>query len=260
MNLIGYGHFGRCLQQGFDDKIKILKKGEVPTSDIVFITVRPQDMETVLPLLEDYEGLIITFAAGLPLSYYEEHLPKKEQAESAESTAPAYRIIRAMSNIGVYFGAGVTGYVMNNNCDSKDFLIAENLFSQIGKSFRFYDEKSLDIMTAVSGSGIAYLSEICNIFTKFSESQGMSHKLSEKIIMETLKSVITIHEKSNLSMEEIVKSVASKGGTTEAGLQTMENCGIKPAIQQGLESTMHKCQNILNHGSCDNNCENNKFI
>lgn len=256
MNLIGYGHFGKCLQQGFDDKIKILKKGEVPTSDIVFITVRPQDMEKILPLLKDYEGLIITFAAGLPLSYYEEHLPKKVVAtqdkkqvtqDKKQASPDSYRIIRAMSNIGVYFGAGVTGYVMNNNCDSNDFLIAENLFSQIGTSFRFYDEKSLDIMTAVSGSGIAYISEICNIFTKFSESQGMSHKLSEKIIMDTLKSVITIHEKSNLSMEEIVKSVASKGGTTEAGLQTMENCGIKPAIQQGLESTMHKCQNILNH-------------
>ena len=236
MNLIGYGHFGKCIVNGFDNQIKVLKKGEKPQSEVVFITVRPQDMDCVLSLLEDYEGLIITFAAGLPLSYYEAVLPNK-------------RVIRAMSNIGVYFGCGVTGWIMGRNCTAQDYLIAENSFSRLGTSIRLYEESHLDTITALTGSGIAYISEICHIFQQCGIEQGMTEGMAEMIVLETLKSVIAVHEKSNLTLEEIVKSVSSRGGTTEAGLQTMKDGGVSEAIKKGLENTILKCQNLCNRYS-----------
>ena len=77
-------------------------------------------------------------------------------------------------------------------------------------------------------------------------SQGMSEAESELTVLETVSGVLAIFNSTELSLNDIVKGVASKGGTTEAGLNTMEEKGLKTALTQGLEDTISKSNSFSN--------------
>ena len=257
IGVIGVGHFGKALVNGliFSGEYRVkcsnltpLKFSESSLKDVIVITdnkklseevdtliiaVRPQDVDAVLEDIQDYEGLVITFAAGLPVSYYEERLPHAH-------------IVRGMSNLGVAHQKGLSGWVVSDIISPKQLNEVTSLFSNLGTHIQYSlaQEHNLDIITALSGSGIGYLANVFNIMQNWGESEGLSEMDSEKVVVGALKSFIEIYNQSDLSLEEIVFQVASEGGTTQAGLNIMENKGLTSAISKGLDETLVKCLDL----------------
>ena len=257
VGLIGLGHLGSALLEGIftytphmikasDVRPIILrdpKFARVPVMQdnrqlakevgILILAVRPQDMDEVLEQIADFKGLIITFAAGLPLHYYSSRV--------REAT-----IVRAMTNLSIAYGRGMTAWVTSADSLEKDIWVANSLLTDLGNCIkvREEDESHLDVVTALSGSGIAYLAQVFDSMKVVGMEHGLSEKDAELTVLETVKGLLTLYRNTDLSLDEIVSSVASKGGTTEAGLKTMRAKGLERAVRQGLEDTISKCKDL----------------
>jgi len=263
IGIIGLGHFGKALAEGIiantyskvwatnrhpveggDAKMEKWGKGfklcdtnqdllsECP---IIIVAVRPQDMSEVLTEIKDYDGVLISFAAGLPHSYY------KREVTGAT-------VIRAMSNLGVAYGRGMTAWAASDDIDVETRWVVQSLFSDLGNSLQvdLENENHIDVVTALSGSGIAYLAQVFDTMKSVGVSQGMSEAEAELTVLETVSGVLAICDNTELSLNDIVEGVASKGGTTEAGLKTMDKKGLKTALTQGLEDTISKSNSFSN--------------
>lgn len=258
VGIIGLGHFGKALATGLIDhtycgvmatsiqpvewadsrmgkQVKMCADNKELASKcpIICVAVRPQDMDSVLEDLIDFKGLLISFAAGLPHSYY-------------ESKVKGASVVRAMSNLGVAYGKGMTAWVASEDMDIQMRRITQSLLSDLGNVIKLdlEDENQIDVVTALSGSGLAYLAQVFDSMKNVGVNHGMSEKNAELTVLETVSSVLALFDNTELSLDEIVSGVASKGGTTEAGLKTMEEKGLKTALTQGLEDTISKCNSL----------------
>ena len=257
IGIIGLGHFGKALAEGIlshtyshvlgfnrspVELSPALAKGlDLRTSikdvmaecQIILLAVRPQNMMQVLTDLKDYEGLVISFAAGLPLDYYTSRLPHTT-------------VVRAMTNLGVAYGKGMTVWVGSENMDAQIRWMTQSVFSDLGNVIELdlEDESQIDTVTALSGSGIAYLAQVFDTMKTVGVNHGMTESNAEKVVLQTVSSVLALFHNTELSLDEIVAGVASKGGTTEAGLKTMDEKGLKTALTQGLEDTISKCNSL----------------
>ena len=141
---------------------------------------------------------------------------------------------------------GMSAWVGSDAISEHQLNWVTSLFSNLGNQIQYSldEEYNLDIVTALSGSGIGYLANVFDIMQKWGGLQGLSETDSEKIVVGALKSLIEIYNQSELSLEEIVFQVASEGGTTQAGLEIMKNKGLSIAMSQGLDETLLKCVDL----------------
>ncbi len=260
VGVIGLGHLGRALLEGIftytPHMIKASDVRPIVLSDpkfaripvmqdnrqlakevgVLILAIRPQDMEKVLDEIKHFKGVLITFAAGLPLDYYHARVPNAT-------------VVRAMTNLSVAYGQGMTGWVTKEENSQEQVWLAQNLFSDLGHciNFEVEDESHLDVVTALSGSGIAYLAQVFNSMKEVGTKQGLSERDAESTVLETVKGLLSLYSNTDLSLKEIVTSVASKGGTTEAGLKTMREQGLETALKQGLEDTISKCKDLSDY-------------
>ena len=257
VGIIGMGHFGTALAKGLWTHTEYAVKCATPEPasyensplagievltdnrelasqvDVLCLAVRPQDMDSVLEDIADFTGLIITFAAGLPLSYY-------------YARVKGAQVVRAMSNLGVEYGKGMSAWVTFPAPSEELEYFISCLMTDLGEHLRVdpAEESLLDLMTALSGSGVAYLAQFFDVFKRCGVQHGLSEKEAEQTVLATVESVLAIYRQTELTLEDIIKSVASEGGTTEAGLKTMKERGLEEAIYQGLEHTISKCEDL----------------
>lgn len=257
VGIIGMGHFGTALAKGLWTQTEYAVKCATPEPesyensplvgievltdnrelasqvDVLCLTVRPQDMESVLEDIEDFTGLIITFAAGLPLSYYYARVKEAQ-------------IVRAMSNLGVEYGKGMSAWVTFPDVSEELGSFLSSFMADLGEHLQVEpaEESILDLMTALSGSGVAYLAQFFDVFKRCGIEHGLSEVEAEHTVLATVESVLEIYRQTDLSLDEIIRGVASEGGTTEAGLKTMRERGLEDAIYQGLEHTISKCEDL----------------
>lgn len=142
-----------------------LKTG-VAGCDVIILAVKPQDIDSVLAelkILLTSKHMVVSIAAGLTTAFLEKGLGK---------TA---RVIRTMPNMPAQIGQGVTALCRGRQASAKDLQTAVKIFSHIGETV-IVDEKLMDSVTAVSGSGPAYLFFFVECFVKAAEKPGLNPK------------------------------------------------------------------------------------
>ena len=140
-----------------------------------------------------------------------------------------------MTNIAARDSSGVVMYLPGKGCGMEDETEAASLLSNLGYCIRAESETQIDVVTAVSGSGIAYLIEILRDF--IGSSQKYLGKEAEEIVLKTAESAIGMIRSGKDNIEEI----ASKGGTTEQGLIVLRKGRL---ISRVIEKTIEKCKSI----------------
>ncbi len=255
IGIIGFGNMGEAIAAQikndykvfvFDnDKDKVAGLSDIGIAndiidllnkvDVVILAVKPQDFEVVLNEIKGHikSKLIISIAAGITIRYI-------------ANIIDIARIVRAMPNIAVKTGNGVTCLSKGEFASEEDFDFTENLFDYLGETLRI-EEKMMDVATAVSGSGPGFCYDMCesrgvdtsNIdeFKKFvreifmpllksaAQSAGFSLKEAEFLSVNTGNGCISLLVGTKLSVSELKKRVTSKGGTTEAGLEVLHKGG-----------------------------------
>ena len=213
-------------------KISSDNRTSTAEADIVFIIVKPSDVENVLSEInKEIRGkLLISVAATVPLNF----LKKK---------APEARIIRIMPNLGALVQASYTAYCCADNVTPQDKEKVKTLLDMIGISDEV-DEKYMDAITAISGSGPGYMSIIIEALTYAGLKVGLPRNIAlncaAQTVMGTGKLVIDLKE----DPVKIKDMTTTPGGTTIEAIYQIEQSQIRPAMIRAIEEATKKSQII----------------
>jgi pyrroline-5-carboxylate reductase len=202
----------------------------VKSTDLIILAVKPQDFFLLLEEIKtacSKDKLFISIAAGITTEYIEKVLG-------------TVKVIRAMPNIPLVIGKGMTCLTKGKFANEEDFKLAQDLFDQMGKTLRI-EENLMDAACAVSGSGPAYIcrflesesidlnniyepriKEFLNKFQKAAQNVGFSQKEAAFLVETTYSGTVTLLKKTKISTEELRKQVTSRGGTTEAAFKILD--------------------------------------
>ena len=222
--LVGYGAMGGALLKGWETfcKVKIVdpfKEGCAKSIDdlpadyspnVIVIAVKPQMLAQVMPAYAKFQdALFISIAAGIPSNRYAQWLGEK------------VRLSRVMPNLPVIVSQGASAYVLNENCTSDDDEIVGTLFEKVGIVEKLANEDLFDSVTALSGSGPAYVYYLCECLEQAGIELGLDQDFAMRFSRQTIIGAAATLKELPASAEELRVNVTSKGGTTEAALEVL---------------------------------------
>lgn len=213
--------------------------GEVADkADVVILAVKPQDFEAVLVEIKDKIAgkLVVSIAAGITTKYIENILG-------------AIRVIRVMPNIGAIAGKSLTYVCKGHFAREVDLMFAAGLLRSIGSVF-VIAEDMMDAATAVGGSGPGFWGFLFDQqpgdnfipeFTAAAKSVGFDDKKAKLAANFVVASSACAAQVLRITPAELAKRVASKGGTTEAGLEVLKNGGT---LTQAVQAAAHRAHEL----------------
>ncbi len=201
-------------------------------ADIVFVIVKPGDVAKVLKeVSKEIKGkLVISVAATVPLSFLTKN-------------APDSKIVRIMPNLCAMVQASYTAFCCTENVTADDKETVKDLLSMMG-TYDEVDEKYMDAITAVSGSGPGYMSIIVEALTYAGLKVGLPRNIAlncaAQTVMGTGKLVVDLHEEP----AKIKDMTTTPGGTTIEAIYQIEQSQIRPAMIRAIEEATKKSQAI----------------
>lgn len=185
-----------------------------PDPAIVLVAVKPQMMGQALPVLKPLGNgrtLFLTVAAGTPISAYESVLGDKTP------------FVRAMPNTPAAVGKGITALIGNSQAREADLELAEALLAAVGQTVRLQNEAQMDAVTAVSGSGPAYVFHLIETMAQAGVAQGLPKDLAMKLAKATVAGAGALAEQATETPDQLRVNVTSPAGTTAAALEVLMN-------------------------------------
>lgn len=208
-----------------------------PDPAVVILAVKPQMMADALPVLTPLGNgrtLFVTIAAGTAMALYEQVLGQ------------ATPVIRAMPNTPAAIGKGVTGLVANAHADADMLALAETLLSAVGQTVRVDSEDQLDILTAVSGSGPAYVFHLIEAMAQAGEAEGLPSEVAQKLALATVSGAGQLAEASEDSPTQLRINVTSPGGTTAEALKVLmdDGAGFVPLMRRAVQANIARSKEL----------------
>jgi pyrroline-5-carboxylate reductase len=180
---------------------------------VILIAVKPQTMGAALPAVAAHGNrpgtLVVTVAAGIRIAAYEAAL------------GAATPIVRTMPNTPAAVGRGITAIVGNAAATPADLAMAEALMSAVGQVVRLPDEGLMDAVTAVSGSGPAYVFHLIEALAAAAEAEGLPPDLAMQLARATVTGAGELAHRSPETAAQLRINVTSPGGTTAAALAVL---------------------------------------
>ncbi|SCB09765.1 pyrroline-5-carboxylate reductase [Rhizobium hainanense] len=211
---------------------------EVPkgvAAGVLFIAVKPQLMDAVLPPFKPLVGettVVVSIAAGKTLSALETHL-----GEAA--------MVRAMPNTPAMVGRGVTGAFANERVSDRQRQLVQNLLKVSGPVEWVPGEADIDSVTAVSGSGPAYVFYLVECMAEAGRKLGLQADLAMRLARETVAGAGELLHQSPDDASRLRQNVTSPGGTTAAALSVlMAEDGMQPLFDAALEAARKRAQEL----------------
>lgn len=202
----------------------------VPQADIIFIAVKPYHSEELFsrmkPLVNSNQ-MIVSIMAGVTIDFIKNSLGID-------------RIVRAMPNLPAHVGKGLTSYVSSNEVSYLELILVEELLNTTGKSIRVKEEKFIDASTGISGSGPAYVFYFMESMMEAARQMGFSERVSKVLVSQTFSGAIELFNQSNISPDDWMDKVASKGGTTRAALDSMHTNKVDELIKEAAFAAFNR--------------------
>lgn len=187
-------------------------KNLAEVAEVIFLTVKPQILMAVLDELKPHlkeNTLIISPVAGV----------KFEKINLA--LGGNKKIIRVMPNTPLMYSAGATAIAVGEGVNNEEKAFCEKIFASSGVT-AFLPEEQIDAVTGISGSSPAFFMRFAREIINEGVRQGISREDAENLVLGTMLGTAKMMLKSDSTADQLIKAVASPGGTTEAGLKTMD--------------------------------------
>src|SRR4249919_3566741 len=217
-------HPAKTLKAPAKRGLKLNPKSKPAAADAVVIAVKPQTAPEAVPQLGPYIGkttLVVSIMAGRTIGFLEKSLP------------PGAAIVRAMPNTPAAIGRGISVAVANARVSTRQRKQASDLLAAIGKVEWVGDEALMDAVTALSGSGPAYVFLLAEAMANAGIAAGLPPALATRLARETVTGSAELMHRSDLDAATLRENVTSPGGTTAAALDVLMGPG-------GLEELMTK--------------------
>lgn len=189
-------------------------RAAVAAGSLVVLAIKPQMAAAVVPEIAaawSPDKVLVSILAGTPTAKLQAMLPA------------GARVVRAMPNTPLAIGQGMVGLCRGAHASADDLALAEALFAPCGKVLRLADESRMDAITAVSGSGPAYLFRTAEALVAAAQSLGFTPAEAELLVGQTLSgSLAYLMQQGVGSAATLRQQVTSPGGTTAAALAVLE--------------------------------------
>jgi len=224
------------------EEVKKLNAGEVVLtgdpvigqSDLVILSVKPQDFSklavTLRPALKP-GNTILSIMAGMKMDTIGEALGQRN-------------MIRAMPNSPAELGMGMTAFTAGKNVPMPQVRLAENLLSTTGRTVFFENEDLLDAVTALSGSGPAYFFYLVKNMIEAGKKMGFDDATSALLVKQTMHGAFHLINNAGKSLDDLIKAVASKGGTTEAAFKVFHEKQVGENLQEGILKARDRAEEL----------------
>jgi len=203
-------------------------------ADIIILAVKPQIVDTVAKEIAKKLGnkkLLVSVAAGVPISRIEACLEK------------AARVVRVMPNIACVAGAGAAGFAGGSHATADDLEKVGAILNSFGVGMPV-EEKYLDAVTGLSGSGPAYVLLFMEVLADGGVQVGLARDVALKLAMQTVYGAAKMALESGKHLGELKDEVTSPGGTTIAGLYAMEQKGFHGIVMDAVVNATRRSQEL----------------
>ena len=195
-------------------------------ADVIVLSVKPQVFPALLPELAAHIGpkhLVISIAAGVPLSVIEDKLGAN------------VRVVRAMPNTPALVAAGATAIAAGQHATPDDMTTAQRIFESVGVCVSV-PENLMDAVTALSGSGPAYVFLLAEALVDAGVHVGLSQADATRLALQTMFGAGKLLASSSDAPAELRRKVTSPGGTTQAGVGVLEASGLRDIVKKAVEA------------------------
>ena len=203
-------------------------------ADTLVLVVKPQDMDSLLAEISDHVrpgALVVSLAAGITTGFLEERLPS--------GTA----VVRVMPNTPALVDEGMAAISPGKHCDEGHLNEAEELLRSCGKVLRI-PEKHLDAVTAISGSGPAYIFYVVEAMIEAGVLLGMPRATSTDLVVQTLYGAATMLKETGQHPTVLREQVSSPGGTTMAALRQLDDHKVRAAFVTAMEAAAKRSKEL----------------
>jgi pyrroline-5-carboxylate reductase len=210
-------------------------------SDIIIVAVKPQD---IYPVLKDIREaldlryqvpgprpLIISIAAGVTTRYIQKVI------------GPQAAIIRVMPNSPALINKGMSVICAGSKLRSQEIDLAISIFSCMGQIQKM-PERLMDAVTAVSGSGPAYFFFFLESLIEAAVKLGISKQQAQRLVMQTARGSLELALQANMSLDSLIKAVASRGGTTEAALKVFKRRKLSDIVKKAIDQAASRSREL----------------
>jgi pyrroline-5-carboxylate reductase len=216
--------------------LKLNPKGKAAEVSAIVIAVKPQTAPEAVPILAGYVGartLVLSIMAGRTIGFLEKSLP------------PGVAIVRAMPNTPAAIGRGITVAFANSGVSARQRKEASGLLAAIGKVEWISDEALMDAVTALSGSGPAYVFLLAEAMASAGIAAGLPPALATRLARETVAGSAELMYRSDLDAAALRENVTSPGGTTAAALDVlMGPDGFDRLVTQAITAATRRSRDL----------------
>lgn len=254
---IGFGNLAKAVYQGLRNEPNIRfayfarseKQADIPFfdnlrelvafSDVIWIAVKPQDLAGILQQLQSIERtgkVFVSPVAGKSIAFIEEYL------------SAAHPIVRIMPNLAIAYRKSVTAFATNQPYNEKTTDIFRML-GKLGKAVRL-KEADFDLFTSVFGSGPAFILAFIQIFKDKMQEFDLPGNLLDELLLELTQgtTIYFAQNQKQFSIEELIRNITSKGGTTQAGLDYYHRHQIGRHFEGMLEAARKRSEEMSENG------------
>lgn len=203
-------------------------------ADVILLAVKPQQMRDLCIFLGSLltRQLVISIAAGIRSGDLSRWLGGYEN------------IVRVMPNTPAQIQAGISALFAMPAVTLAQHQQAETVLKAVGEVIWLEDEAQMDAVTAISGSGPAYVFYFMEAMLQAATELGLSHEQARALCMQTMAGASALAADSAEAPDELRARVTSKGGTTEQAIMTMEAAGVKSAIVKAAKAAAEKSREL----------------
>jgi pyrroline-5-carboxylate reductase len=207
---------------------------EIKNCDVIVLAIKPQQLTALAKKLAPFlnNQLIISIAAGIRLNDLSRWLGDYKT------------IVRAMPNTPAQIQAGITGLYAMSNVSKMQIALADQVLSAAGTTLWLDSEEKLDAVTAISGSGPAYVFYFIEALHEAALGMGLGETQARQLSIATFKGASLLADASDTPISTLREQVTSKGGTTEQGLLSLENSKVKQAIQLAAQKACERAKTL----------------
>jgi pyrroline-5-carboxylate reductase len=225
-----------ALARDFKVPVNADNRAAIDGCDLVIVAVKPQQAGAVLkalaPQLQGAHTVLVSVAAGIQI------------ASLSAWVGAEVPVIRAMPNRAALIGAGVTGMFAEGAVTMEQRRLAEQTLQAAGQTVWVARESDLDIVTALSGSGPAYFFLLAELMMQAAIAQGLAPEAARLFAIGTLQGSGALARLSDGDLARLREEVTSKGGTTEAALDTFAAADLRGIVGRAMQAATQRSREL----------------
>ena len=206
----------------------------VKTADVVILSVKPQKLQKVLTGLSGKippDAVVLSIVAGASLEMLSQGLGHSS-------------VVRAMPNTPAQIGQGITVWIGSSSVNPEQIELARLILAALGPEIQVEEENYLDMATALSGTGPAYVFMFLEALIDSGVHLGFPRRIAEQLVVQTLRGSVEYYSQQKLHPAALRNQVTSPGGTSAAALYYLEKAGFRTAISRAVWAAYERSQEL----------------